>query len=265
VPASSSGRLAAIALHDVAPDTWPLCERLLDMIFAHGRNIPVTLLIVPQWHRRTFIHEAGEWRARIDALLSAGCEIALHGFWHVDEGGASGSLRTALARRVLSAGEAEFAAIDAEEARARIERGLDLIQKCGWPARGFVPPAWQISRQAAAVLGEFPFEYTTSLGSVTHIPGDRKWSVPCLGLSARSALRRGLSGLWIKWRLAQLANAPVVRVALHPLDAHYDSTRALCDVLLEHVLRDRQPVTKSALCRALLAGSVRPDLAHLAR
>lgn len=244
-------RLAAITLHDVSPATWPMCHRLLNLVFAHGRDIPVTLLIVPQWHRQASIDESRRWRAFIDALLARGCEIALHGLWHLDDGGASPSCRAAIERRILSAGEAEFAALDAAHARSRIETGLALLQRCGWHARGFVPPAWQISQQAAAVVGEFPFEYTTTLGSMTYIPGAQKWSVPCLGLSARTALRRRLSAWWIRWRLAQLADAPAVRVALHPVDACHDTTRALCDSLLASILQNRQPVTKSALCHAL--------------
>jgi predicted deacetylase len=231
-----------------------MCERLLSLIASYGENIPLTLLVVPQWHRQAPIDRSGAWRGLIDRLLSHGSEIALHGLWHVDDGGRSPSFRAALARRALSAREAEFAALSAAEARLRIETGMTLLRRCGWRANGFVPPAWQISEQAAAVIGEFPFEYTTSWGSMTSLPGAQCWSVPCLGLSARSALRRSLSSRWIAWRWAQLAEVPAVRLALHPLDACYDTTLQLCQQLLRAVLEDRQPLTKSGLCRALAAG-----------
>jgi len=159
----------------------------------------------------------------------------------------------AIERRFLSAGEAEFAAIDRNDARRRLETGIALLRRCGWKPHGFVPPAWQMSKGAAAVLPEFPFEYATSLGSVIRLPSQQRWSVPCLGFSARSALRRGVSIRWIRSRLARLNEATELRIALHPLDACHRSTLAAWHEILQTVLQEHQPLTKSELCRALLA------------
>ena len=43
-------RTLCIALHDVAPATWPRCERLLAMLDGIGARA-VTLLVVPDFHR----------------------------------------------------------------------------------------------------------------------------------------------------------------------------------------------------------------------
>jgi hypothetical protein len=231
--------------------TWPQCERLLALVYGLRADIPITLLVVPHMHRGTSVDESMECRRLVDRVLARGGELALHGLWHLDEGGASPSLRVAIERRALSAGEAEFAAIDRTDARRRIETGLTVLRRCDWEPRGFVPPAWQMSAEAAAVLPEFPFEYTTSLGSMTRLPTQQRWSVPCLGFSARSALRRGLSVRWVRWRLAQLHEAPELRIALHPLDVCNRSTLAAWREVLQMVLRDRHPVTKSELCRAV--------------
>ena len=252
-PNAEIAPLAAIALHDVSPATWPMCERLVTLISSIRADVPLTLLVVPDMHRRASILDAPDFRRAIDALLARNCEIALHGLWHLDDGRPSDSIRAALARRLLTAGEGEFVALDGGSARGRIELGLGLLRRCGWQPQGFVPPAWLISEQASHVLGEFPFDYTTSLGSITQLPRARRWDVPCLGFSARSAPRRELSTRWIAWQLTQLAKAPALRIALHPLDAHYDLTFKTWRRLLERVLRERQPVTKSALCRALAA------------
>src|SRR5215218_4701026 len=42
---------ACIELHDVAPATWPECALILAMLDQIG-NIPVTLLVVPNFHGR---------------------------------------------------------------------------------------------------------------------------------------------------------------------------------------------------------------------
>jgi predicted deacetylase len=247
-------RLAAIGLHDVSPATWPACERLVELVRSFGADIPITLLVVPAMHRRAAIDEAPAWRPLVDRVLAGGGEIALHGLWHLDDGGPSPSLGALFARRLLTAGEAEFAALDAPTARARIEKGLAMLRRCSWQAAGFVPPAWQISAAASGVLAEFGFGYTTTAGTVTSLPSGTRWSVPCLGFSARSALRRALSRLWIRRQVRRLAGVPALRIALHPIDAQYESTFESWREFLAAVLGDRRPVTKSALCSALARG-----------
>ncbi len=238
-----------------------MCERLLQLVDGFGADIPITLLVVPQMHRREPIDVSTEWRRVVDRLLSRGCEIALHGMWHLDDGGPSPSIRAFVARHLLTAGEAEFAALDQADARRRIELGLTLLHRCGWQARGFVPPAWQISAPARSVLASFRFQYTTDLRSITHLPTGARANVPCLVFSARSALRRAVSTQWMTRRLAQLDAAPALRIALHPIDARYDSTLATWRRLLETVLRDHYPVTKSELCRALATSTAAHDAA----
>lgn len=244
-------RLAAIGLHDVSPATWSACERLIALVRGFGAEIPITLLVVPAMHRRAPIDESPAWRPLVDRVLARGGEIALHGLWHLDDGGPSPSLGAFFARRLLTAGEAEFAALDAQDARSRIEKGLAMLRSCGWQAAGFVPPAWQISAAARGVLGEFGFGYTTTAGTVTSLPDCKTWNVPCLGFSARSALRRALSRIWIGREVRRLAGAPALRIALHPIDAEHERMFESWREFLEAVLRDRRAVTKSELCAAL--------------
>ena len=251
--------LAAIALHDVSPATWPECQRLLELVRSVGADVALTLLVVPDFHRRARIDTSSGWRDGVDRALVRGAEIALHGLSHLDDGGRSPTLRAFLARGFLTAGEAEFAALGAAEARARIERGLAMLRACGWDAAGFVPPAWQISVAARSVLGDFGFRYTTTLRTITALPTGARFAVPCLGFSSRSGLRRALSLRWNARQLERLGAAPALRIALHPIDARYTETLDGWRRFLETVLRDRCAVTKSDLCAAL-APSTRPRL-----
>jgi uncharacterized protein len=243
--------LAAIGLHDVSPATWPDCERLLELVRSVRADAPVTLLVVPDLHRRAPIDASPGWRDPVDRTLERGGEIALHGLWHLDDGGPSPTLRAALARRFLTAGEAEFAALDASEARKRIERGLEMLRSCGWRPTGFVPPAWQIGEAAGSVLADFGFRYTTTLRAVTALPSGARFAVPCLGFSSRSGLRRALSLRWNARQLERFRAAPALRVALHPIDAQYPEMLDGWRRLLEVVLRERRAATKSDLCDAL--------------
>jgi hypothetical protein len=247
------GPLAAIGLHDVSPATWPECERLIELVRSVRADVALTMLVVPHMHRRAPIDASPGWRDAVDGTLERRGEIALHGLWHLDDGGRSPTLRASLARRVLTAGEGEFSALDATDARKRIERGLEMLRNCGWRPVGFVPPAWQISDSAASVLADFGFRYTTTLRTITALPAGTRFAVRCLGFSSRSALRRALSLRWNARQLERLRAAPALRVALHPIDARFPEMLDGWRKLLEVVLRDRRSVTKSELCDALTA------------
>jgi hypothetical protein len=186
--------------------------------------------------------------------LSRGDELALHGYTHIDDGPAPASVANWFARRILTAGEAEFASLGKSEARARIETGLELFAACGWQPAGFVPPAWQISAAALEALREFSgsLQYTSTLGSISALPEGRSFDVPCLGYSARSRARRALSIAWNRLRLARLEAEPLLRIALHPVDAEHDNTLAAWRTLLLRTLRDRKPVTKSMLVQSAM-------------
>jgi len=124
-----------------------------------------------------------------------------------------------------------------------------LLPRCGWQAVGFVPPAWQISVPAQAVLSEFPFRYSSTTGTLRRLPSDIAYRVPCLGFSARTALRRWLSIKYNMARLNSLRSAPLLRIALHPADAAYSATLTAWRSIIHQVLSDRVAVTKERLLR----------------
>jgi predicted deacetylase len=157
---------------------------LLALVRSVHADARITLLVVPDFHRRAPIVASSGWRDAVDRALERGAELALHGLSHLDDGGRSPTLRAFFARRFLTDGEAEFAALGAAEARARIERGLAMLRDCGWEAAGFVPPAWQISDAARSVLADYGFRYTTTLRTIAVLPADTRFAVPCLGFSA---------------------------------------------------------------------------------
>jgi predicted deacetylase len=242
-------RAAAIVLHDVSPATLPLCKRLVDLVDGIAAAAPITHLVVPDFHRSGVMTEHIELRRWIDTRLARGDELALHGFYHLDEGNAPRTPTSWFARRMLTAGEAEFATLNALQAKQRIEQGLAAFARCGWQAVGFVPPAWQISAPARAVLSEFPFRYSSTTGTLRRLPSDLAYRVPCLGFSARTALRRWLSIKYTMARLNSLRSAPLLRIALHPADAAYPATLTAWRSIIHQVLSDRVAVTKERLLR----------------
>src|SRR5438128_3365023 len=159
-PANATApRMLCVSIHDVAPATWPDCLRLVQAIRAVA-DIPLTWLVVPHYHFRP--ERSGAMEAGLDAALGRGDELALHGYSHLDTETNGGGLRARFLRNVYTRREGEFAALGRDEARRRIELGLDWFRARGWTPAGFVPPAWLLGEGAWKALRESAFTYTTT-------------------------------------------------------------------------------------------------------
>ena len=240
-----------IALHDVAPATWPQCARLLDLVDSLGAP-PLTLLVVPDWHGRGRIDTSPEFLHAIDARLARGDEVALHGYSHRDDAPTPQSPTAWLRRRVLTAGEGEFAELCADEAQSRIHSGLDLLRRQGWTIDGFVPPAWLASTGTREALRHSGLRWTSTHTALIAFDGGREQRIaaPCLTASPRSAWRRVASRIFLKAGLQMTAKMPIVRVGLHPADAEHESLLACWRDVLGQLLRQRTAMTKSQLVSA---------------
>ncbi len=234
-----------VSLHDVAPATWRLCERLVDSIRGVA-DIPLTFLIVPDYHRLPMAAaDTSAFRDLLDDRLACGDELALHGYNHLDEGPPPVSLAERCRRRLLTASEGEFAALDTDEACRRLHDGLEWFAARGWQARGFVAPAWLLSAGSWEALRRFPFIYTTSLRNFYLLPQMQVLLSPSLVYSARNAAGRWLSCRWNEVMLHELANLPLVRFSLHPKDALYPAQLRHFQKLLARLLETHTPMTKA--------------------
>lgn len=237
-------RRLCIEVHDVAPATWPQCERLFALIDDLGRP-PATLLAVPDFHGRgTFRHApaaASVLRRRVDH----GDEVALHGYFHRDRAPPPKRPMDAFRRRVLTAGEGEFSALAHADAARRIDLGRRELGDLFGPVRGFVAPAWLSSAGTWRALRDSPLCYAATRGALVVLDDMRRVPAPAITISARSRWRRAASRVWLRGLCRATAAAPIVRIALHPVDA--DHPRVLDDWrrALRILLDAREPVTKT--------------------
>ncbi|MEP6485572.1 MAG: polysaccharide deacetylase family protein, partial [Rudaea sp.] len=185
-------RHVCIALHDVAPPTWPQCARLLAMLYELDAT-PVTLLVVPDFHGLGSIETDTDFVAAIDARRARGDEVALHGYTHRDDAPSPRTPYRWFLRRVLTAGEGEFSALDRDEAQRRIDAGLALFSRLQWSVFGFVPPAWLAGDGARDALSLSELRYTSTHRTLIDLRCDHSIDAPCLTASSRSAWRRTLS------------------------------------------------------------------------
>lgn len=233
-----------VVLHDVAPPTWPACEKLLDAIDALGR-IPVTLLVVPEYHYGHPFDESPAFVRAIEARIDRGDEVAMQGCFHL------GDLplltpRDVVRRRICTTGDGEFAALTLASARKRLLRGLEPFRRLGWPLRGFVAPAWTLSAGSCVALSGFPFAYTTTRRRVFTLPEWRSHDAMSLVWSVRSELRRRAFGLFNRYLLNRHRKAPLLRFGIHPVDTGHAEVVKFWIENLRASLAMRVPMTKSA-------------------
>ncbi len=244
-----------VAIHDVAPHTWRQCERWLDAIHAVA-DIPVSLLVVPHYHRHPVRNQAF-YECQLEERLAHGDELVLHGYTHLDEGPARSGWVDKFVRHVYTRDEGEFYAIDADESRTRIELGLEWFARRHWPVAGFVAPAWLLGQGAWDALRDFPFAYTTTLRRMFLLPERRALPSPCLVYSVGNRWRRGFS-YTRNTMLENLAgDAPMMRLALHPNDVHHPGVVRRSQLIIERMLTSRQAMTKRAFAESAASQAVR--------
>ncbi len=247
MPAAESRRVC-ISIHDVAPSTWPACRQLLRLVDGFGA-VPVTLLVVPDYHRAGRIDAFPDFLRAIEKRLARGDEAALHGYYHVDDSPPPRTPWAWFQRRVLTRSEGEFAVLSREEVERRVRAGLELTQALGWPVEGFIAPAW-LPGPARAVLADFPFAYTTTRTGIYRLPEWQfTWS-PSLVYSVGSRWRPALSESLDRLVSSLTSSRELVRVSLHPVDAGCPRALSHWSSVIENMLACRTPVTKAQWARA---------------
>ena len=231
-----------VAIHDVAPSTWPECLHLLHAMKAVA-PIPMSWLVVPCYHGSTARSRSCE--ATLERLAGEGDELVLHGFTHQDTAPLDGSLRWRLLRTVYTQREGEFAALALDESRRRIEQGLAWFGEREWPVSGFVAPAWLLGDEAWTALREFSFMYTTTYARFHLLRQGLTLNAPALVYAARNRLRRTISPGVMSALAALRESAQLVRLALHPRDAHHPELVLHAQRLVERLLASREAVTKT--------------------
>lgn len=231
-----------VSLHDVSPVSWPLYRPLLERLDRLG-DVRSSLLVVPDFHRRG---NAGDDPGFCAAMLdrqAAGDELVLHGWTHTDDGPTPRRPSEILRRRILTH-EGEFAALGEVESAARIHAGLTLCREQGWQVDGFVPPGWMSNEGSRRAIREAGFRYRTDTRALYALPEERRLPLPTVVMSSRSAWRRRLFAALNRDRLRRFRGAPVIRLALHPVDLRFESSRRFWWRTIEALHGERRAVTK---------------------
>ena len=180
-----------LVLHDVAPSTWADYQPFVKTVDALG-NVPITWLVVPDFHKHNDLDAHQQFRRQLSARVARGDELALHGYFHCDDGPMPRNPRDWFMRRVYTH-EGEFYPLSQEAALARLRSGIEMFHRHDWPLEGFVAPAWLMSQGTRQALRQLPLSYTSDSQHLYRLPDFTAIEAPGLVWSARSAWRRAVS------------------------------------------------------------------------
>lgn len=242
MPAPEPPPALCVVLHDVAPQTWD--AYLPFVAIADRLGVPLTLLVIPDFHHVGDLRRHPQFVRAMDARLARGDEIALHGYFHADDLPLRGDPADFFMRRVYTR-EAEFYRLARVDARERLQNGLDLFAGLGWQPAGFVAPAWLLGTGARAALHGLPLRYTSRPGALIDLARGHTHPAPGLVWSARSPWRRALSQQVNLCWLHRHRGAALLRLGLHPVDMQHATARRFWTDTLHHLLTCRIPLTKS--------------------
>ena len=245
-------RALCVSIHDVAPQTLPLCRTIATAVGEIDSTLPLTLLVVPCYHGHVE-NPPVAYREWIGERLARGDALALHGFTHRDDAPAPRGIAQRLRRRLYTAGEGEFAALSRGQAAERLARGRRWLAAQGWQADGFIAPAWLLSDGAWRALRDSDFLYTATLTHFHVLKPRSVLAAPTVVYSAHSAWRRLASRMWNAALVAATRDAELVRVGFHPADAQHPRLLRHALVLLERLRRAREALTKADAARLIAA------------
>lgn len=239
--AGSRARKLVVSLHDATPFHLNRMRKA-ESVFRDLGLAKLTYLYVPEYH--------GGYPSAADPGFVAFCRADrpfavdwhLHGYRHLEDAApAAGGAGDFLKRRLLTAGEGEFLALDAEAQKRKLKAGRESFRAClGREPVGFVAPAWLFNADLAPALKGLGFRFTEDQRRMYRVDTGARLESPVITWATRTFLRK-YGSLVVCPLLARLwSDAQVLRVAMHPFDFDHPETVRSIRAVLRRVMRGRE-------------------------
>lgn len=245
-----------VSLHDVSPITWDASRRILAEL-ARIHAAPVSLLVIPDHHGRADILKHPAFSEWLKEQVARGHEAVLHGWQHLRPRPAREPLAQRWITQTYTAGEGEFFDLSYDRARELAEWGRDAFREIGIEPSGFIAPAWLLGDDAERAIRDLGFSYTTRIGGVCDLQTRQSHPSQSLCWSVRAAWRRITSLAWNALLFRRLSSAPVMRIAIHPVDADHHRIWAQILRLTSLAVAQRTPHTYESWLASLRTASPR--------
>jgi predicted deacetylase len=241
-----------VSIHDVAPSTREICDRMLDAL-ARRDIVRTSLLVVPNHHHRGHFLDNPAFCRWLADRATAGHEIVIHGYFHQRTTRGGERLRDRFVTQVYTAHEGEFYDLSQAKAAELLELAKSDFARFraeyapGLPAPvGFVAPAWLLGADAEVAVREAGFGYTTRLTKIENLRTGEITRSQSLVYSPRNAWRRAVSRGWNAWLSRRLRENPLLRVGLHPPDFQFPALWSQIERIVTAARQERSDLTYSA-------------------
>ena len=238
----NAGRSLVVSIHDVAPLTRGVTERILRELGELGVK-KVSLLVIPDHHHKGHIIDDPEFCSWLRERVAGGDEVVVHGYFHRRDQRAGETFRQKSTTRYYTAGEGEFYDMAGADALRIISQARQEFRHVGLDPWGFVAPAWLVSEGTDRALRRLGIAYTTRLGGVFDYTRDVEHASQSLVWSTRSGLRRLMSRLWNAHLFGRLETCPLLRIGVHPPDVQHRAVWRQIKTLTVRALETRTAVT----------------------
>jgi predicted deacetylase len=215
--ASATKDFLVVSLHDVAPSTQPIADKIISELARKGIR-HCSLLAVPDYHHQGPSMKDRQFVSWLRNLEAAGHEIVVHGYFHERPRGDRESFLEKFITQFYTQGEGEFYDLGYDEAFRRIKTARDEFFASGLKPRGFVAPAWLLRSEGERAARDAEMEYTTRLRTVRDLRSGETFPARSLVYSVRNSWRRATSLAWNAALNRALENKPLVRLSIHPQD-----------------------------------------------
>ncbi|MCI4588850.1 polysaccharide deacetylase family protein [Sphingobium sp. BYY-5] len=235
-------RRLLLSIHDVGPRFETEVDRLMEHVSRHVALEHLAMLVVPNhWGDHPLV-AGSPFATRLRGWSDQGVSLFAHGWYHRDDSRHAGAASRFKARH-MTAGEGEFLGLDHITARQRMADARTLIEGIsGRPVAGFIAPAWLYGAPAMAALEQAGFMLAEDHMKVWSPPtGAILARGPVITWASRSRARIASSLAVARLLPPLLRRAPVVRVAVHPGDAHVPSLMRSIDDALRRIRRSHTP------------------------
>jgi hypothetical protein len=239
---NQAGKRLLLSIHDVTPRFDGAVQRLYDRLCGLTGTNRMAMLVVPDHWGAAPLARDSAFGAKLRAWADEGVEMFLHGWFHKDDSRHQAGAASFKARH-MTAGEGEFLGLSRGEARRRLVEGRKLVEDViGRPIAGFVAPAWLYGEGAKAALRDEGFAMAEDHLRVWR-PADGAILArgPVISWASRSRARRLSSLGFAAFARTALKPLPVVRIALHPGDASYESLLGSIDRTVSSFARSHVP------------------------
>ncbi|HJT45134.1 MAG TPA: polysaccharide deacetylase family protein [Chthoniobacterales bacterium] len=215
--ASATKDFLVVSIHDVAPSTQSITQKILSELGDKGIH-HCSLLVVPNYHHQGNSMQDPQFVSWLRQLEANGHEIVIHGYFHERPKAARETLLDKIVTQFYTQGEGEFYDLNYDEAFRRIITARDEFRAAGLKPRGFVAPAWLLSHAARRAARDAEMEYTTHLRHIVDLRSNENFPSRSLVYSVRNGWRRTVSLAWNAALHRALEGKPLLRLSIHPPD-----------------------------------------------